>query len=158
MFDNQVVQDLKWWEVAAGALSVPVALLGFIYTIFLIRKTDFETKKLKLEVAEKEATLSASPLLRPANFTSSFALSWKEKLFAFISLTMNLAIVLVFGLKRSPLIGLEVLAMVIGTASCLSMVGGFFLLQVLRLIDRLVGILEKFTACPAPSNDSTSKE
>ena len=47
----------KWWEVATGVISIPVALIGIAYSYALIRKTRLEIRKTELEIIEKEQKL-----------------------------------------------------------------------------------------------------
>jgi H+/gluconate symporter-like permease len=47
-------QAVQWWQVVSGIIAIPVALLGLIYTYYLIKKTNLESKKIQLEIAEKQ--------------------------------------------------------------------------------------------------------
>lgn len=51
---------LPWWQVASGVIGIPTALLGLIYTYRLSQKTRLESRKLQLEIIEKER-LALSP-------------------------------------------------------------------------------------------------
>jgi hypothetical protein len=46
----------QWWEIAAGILAIPAAVIGLLYTYRLTQKTRLETRKLQLEILEKEGT------------------------------------------------------------------------------------------------------
>lgn len=47
----------QWWQVASGVLAIPAALLGIIYSYFLLKKTRLESRKTELEIREKEGQL-----------------------------------------------------------------------------------------------------
>jgi hypothetical protein len=38
-----------WWEIGAGILAIPTAILGLVYSYALIRKTNLEVRKTELE-------------------------------------------------------------------------------------------------------------
>jgi hypothetical protein len=47
----------QWYEVAAGILAIPAAVLGLAYSYILIKKTRLEARKTELEIREKEGRL-----------------------------------------------------------------------------------------------------
>ena len=47
----------EWWEVAAGILAIPTAIIGLAYSYVLVGKTRLEARKTELEIREKEAQL-----------------------------------------------------------------------------------------------------
>jgi len=50
----------QWWETTQGVIAIPAALLGIFGTYFLIVKTRLESKKLQLEIDEKQRALDAA--------------------------------------------------------------------------------------------------
>jgi hypothetical protein len=50
----EVPQPPQWYEVVAGIIAIPVALIGLVYSWFLIQKTRIEARKLELDVREKQ--------------------------------------------------------------------------------------------------------
>mgnify|MGYP001827796085 CR=1 FL=1 len=46
-----------WWEIIGGVIAIPVALIGIAYSYVLIRKTRLESRKMELEIAEKEQAI-----------------------------------------------------------------------------------------------------
>jgi hypothetical protein len=50
-------QQPQWWEVASGIVAIPVALMGLAYSYILIKKTNLESKKIQLEIVEKQSKL-----------------------------------------------------------------------------------------------------
>lgn len=48
----------EWWQTATGIIGIPVAILTLTGTWFLISKTRLESKKLQLEIREKERDLA----------------------------------------------------------------------------------------------------
>src|SRR5262249_15393352 len=52
-------QQPRWWQVVAGVLAIPAAILGIAYSYILIRKTRLEARKTELEIVEKERALNA---------------------------------------------------------------------------------------------------
>lgn len=47
----------QWYEVAAGVLAIPAAVVGLVYSYLLVKKTRLESRKTELEIREKEAAL-----------------------------------------------------------------------------------------------------
>ena len=52
-----IVISPEWYETVVGIIGIPVAVIGMIYTFFLINKVRLETRKTKLEILEKERQL-----------------------------------------------------------------------------------------------------
>src|SRR5262245_53356504 len=52
----------QWWQVATGILAIPAAMIGLIYSWFLVQKTRLETKKLASEIATQAKKASAAPV------------------------------------------------------------------------------------------------
>jgi hypothetical protein len=52
-------QQPQWWQVVAGVLAIPAAILGIAYSYILIRKTKLDARKTELEILEKERALNA---------------------------------------------------------------------------------------------------
>ncbi|MFG6197732.1 hypothetical protein [Nonomuraea sp. JJY05] len=50
-------EEVAWWQVATGIIAIPVALVGLIGSWYLVRKTRLESRKLELEILEKEQAL-----------------------------------------------------------------------------------------------------
>jgi hypothetical protein len=48
---------LPWYQVAAGIIAVPAAVIGLPYTWILLRKARLESKKVELEILEKTMQL-----------------------------------------------------------------------------------------------------
>ena len=46
--------DLHWWQVATGMIGVPTALIGLLVAYRVSNKTRLESRKLQLEILEKE--------------------------------------------------------------------------------------------------------
>jgi hypothetical protein len=57
--DTGTAQQPQWWQVVAGVLAIPAAILGIAYSYILIRKTRLEARKTELEIVEKERALNA---------------------------------------------------------------------------------------------------
>lgn len=53
----------EWYELVAGILAIPATLFGLAYSYVLIKKTSIETRKLSIEVHEKEILLSKDKTL-----------------------------------------------------------------------------------------------
>jgi len=47
-----------WWEIVGGIVAIPVALIGVVYSYVLIRKTRLESRKMELEICEKEQAIA----------------------------------------------------------------------------------------------------
>jgi hypothetical protein len=48
----------EWWQTADGIIGIPIAILTLAVTWFLISKTRLESRKLQLEIREKERDLA----------------------------------------------------------------------------------------------------
>ena len=48
-----------WYKVATGVIAIPAAVIGLIVSINLIKKTNLESRKLELEIREKQGALDA---------------------------------------------------------------------------------------------------
>lgn len=53
----EVIKEPDWWDVVTGIIAIPAGVIGLIYSIVLIKKTQVEVKKTELEIKEKEAAL-----------------------------------------------------------------------------------------------------
>lgn len=54
----QTVPEPKhWWEIIGGIIAIPVALIGIAYSYVLIKKTRLESRKMELEIAEKQQAI-----------------------------------------------------------------------------------------------------
>jgi len=49
-----VPKPIPWWQVVTGIIDIPAAVVGLIYTYRLSAKTRLESRKLQLEILEKE--------------------------------------------------------------------------------------------------------
>lgn len=47
-----------WWDIIGGILAIPVAIIGVAYSYVLIHKTRLESRKMELEIAEKESEIT----------------------------------------------------------------------------------------------------
>lgn len=56
-------KEPEWYELVAGILAIPATLIGLAYSYVLIKKTSIESRKLSLEVQEKEILLSKDKTL-----------------------------------------------------------------------------------------------
>lgn len=54
---DQAAGKDAWWQVAAGILAIPTAVLGLVYTFHLMKKSRLESRKIELEIEEKEVAL-----------------------------------------------------------------------------------------------------
>jgi hypothetical protein len=54
LLQAEVAKPIPWWQVATGILAIPAAVIGLIYTYRLSAKTRLESRKLQLEILEKE--------------------------------------------------------------------------------------------------------
>lgn len=45
----------EWYEIVGGIIAIPIAFIGAVYTILLIKKTRLESKKLELEILKTES-------------------------------------------------------------------------------------------------------
>jgi hypothetical protein len=54
LLQTEVAKPIPWWQVATGILAIPAAVIGLIYTYRLSTKTRLESRKLQLEILEKE--------------------------------------------------------------------------------------------------------
>ena len=50
-------QQLVWWQVATDIVGLPATIVGLVFSFFQIQKTRLESKKIRLEIIEKKATL-----------------------------------------------------------------------------------------------------
>lgn len=48
----------RWWEIATGVLSIPIAIIAIPYSLLVVKRTRLESKKIELEILEKETQLS----------------------------------------------------------------------------------------------------
>lgn len=55
--DNSPAQ-IPWWQIATGILGIPAAVIGIPSAFWLSQKTRLETRKLQLEILEKQGTIS----------------------------------------------------------------------------------------------------
>lgn len=44
----------QWYEIIGGVLAIPATIIGLAYSYILIKKTNLESKKIELEIREKE--------------------------------------------------------------------------------------------------------
>jgi hypothetical protein len=51
-------QGEAWYKVIAGVIAIPAAVLTLLVTLNMIKKTSLESKKLELEIKEKEKQVS----------------------------------------------------------------------------------------------------
>jgi len=65
----------QWYEVGAGIISIPAALIGLAYSYILIKKTRLEARKVELEIAEKEEQIRTLTGRQPPE---SFAFASQE--------------------------------------------------------------------------------
>ncbi len=49
---------LEWWQTTTGIIGIPTAILAIFASWFLITKTRLESRKLQLEIREKEQALA----------------------------------------------------------------------------------------------------
>jgi hypothetical protein len=47
-----------WYKIVTGILAIPATLIGFVVTINTLRKTTLESRKLELEIREKQMSMS----------------------------------------------------------------------------------------------------
>jgi hypothetical protein len=47
----------EWYKIATGIIAIPAALLGVLISWNMVRKTRLETRKLQLEIDDRERTL-----------------------------------------------------------------------------------------------------
>lgn len=136
----QAIEHLSWWQVGAVALSIPVTLLAIVYTWVLIRKTSLESRKLSLEILEKEADAFPAIASKPAEAKGEVALS-KVQLTLFVAyLVFNIAIIFVNGLKARPLYGIEVLEIVLGATFFTLALGALYVLRMIGVARNLMSI------------------
>jgi len=50
-------KPLEWWQVGAGIIALPAGILGLLFSYYQIQKTRLESRKLELELQEKEREL-----------------------------------------------------------------------------------------------------
>src|SRR5579864_3199307 len=50
----------QWYEVVTGVIAIPAGLLGLVYAHAVYQKTKRESRKLDLEIAEKEVAIGAA--------------------------------------------------------------------------------------------------
>lgn len=58
---------LEWWEVVAGILAIPVAVFGLVVAYVTVAKTRLESRKIELEIREKELAITNSATASPAD-------------------------------------------------------------------------------------------
>jgi hypothetical protein len=101
----------EWWQLATGIIGVPVSLLGLIGAYQLTQKMRLETRKLKLEILEKERTLSLSNISEAGSSFASpriFAATIQDFLARFIILELvRFCWGLISGIL-SPIVGLVI--------------------------------------------------
>ncbi len=51
-----------WYKIVTGIIGIPAAAIGLIISINLLRKTTLESRKLELEIREKQITLEGGKL------------------------------------------------------------------------------------------------
>jgi hypothetical protein len=62
--DSAIAQEVAahgsdpWYKIAAGVIAVPGAAIGLLVSWNMMRKTRLETKKLEIEIAEKQHAMS----------------------------------------------------------------------------------------------------
>jgi hypothetical protein len=54
LLQSDVPNTIPWWQVTTGIIAIPAAVVGLIYTYRLSTKTRLESRKLQLEILEKE--------------------------------------------------------------------------------------------------------
>lgn len=138
----QVIQELSWWQVGAGVLSIPATLLGLAYTWALIRKTKLESRKIQLEIVEKEAAAFPTATSSPQVSSEALIPSKVQRALLVIIVAFNVAVVFFYGLKTRPLYGLEVLQMVLAAVVCVLVLELLMLLQMQRMSRNLLDTLE----------------
>jgi hypothetical protein len=50
----------EWYKIATGIIAIPAALLGVLISWNMVRKTRLETRKLQLEIDDRERALAES--------------------------------------------------------------------------------------------------
>jgi len=57
VFGQDAAKMPQWYEIIGGILAIPVTLIGIAYSYILIKKTKLESRKIDLEIREKEDIL-----------------------------------------------------------------------------------------------------
>jgi hypothetical protein len=47
----------QWYEIIGGVLAIPATIIGVVYSYILLKKTNLESKKIQLEIKEKEQVI-----------------------------------------------------------------------------------------------------
>ncbi len=51
-------QSPEWYEIVVGIISIPAGIFGLVYSFFIIKKVNLESKKIELEILEKNKIIS----------------------------------------------------------------------------------------------------
>ena len=46
--------NAEWYTVVGGIIAVPIAIIGAVATLYTIRKTNLESRKILLDIEEKK--------------------------------------------------------------------------------------------------------
>lgn len=49
--------EIPWWKVVTGIIAIPAGMVGLIYSYRLTQKTRLESRKLELDILEKEGRI-----------------------------------------------------------------------------------------------------
>lgn len=83
----------QWYEIVGGVLALPATLLGLAYSYALIRKTRIESRKLELEIREKEIALKGESSLSEKEHRENVGAAIRDSLVASILLRFALMFV-----------------------------------------------------------------
>jgi hypothetical protein len=53
-FTPEQSRELPWWQIVTGIIAIPASIIGLLSAYRVSEKTRYETRKLQLEILEKE--------------------------------------------------------------------------------------------------------
>lgn len=57
VFAQDASKQPQWYEIIGGVLAIPATIIGIAYSYVLVKKTKLESRKIDLEIREKEELL-----------------------------------------------------------------------------------------------------
>lgn len=57
---SETADAIPWWTMVTGIIAIPAAVLAIAVSYVMVKKTRLESRKLELEIAEKESLLGSA--------------------------------------------------------------------------------------------------
>lgn len=87
---EEATKQPQWYEIVGGVLAIPATLIGLAYSYVLIRKTRTESRKLELEIREKEIALKGDTTVSEQEHRENIGAAIRDSLVASILLRFAL--------------------------------------------------------------------